>query len=544
MGGKIDHFNNGKGPYVFRLNGQNMHLMGGLLPYQDERPKFSQLYIYDTDNEVSNRLRSAGGSEEPEGHDASIVMQLAQMLDSCNPLVKVFRSIRERAKSSNIDNLRLSSLTQALARGESMSSAIGKRIILPSSFVGGERYSRENFQDAMTICTATDRPDILTRVFKIKLNALWKDITKNGLFGKCRAGIYTIEFQKSGLPHAHILIWLCADEKFNTTAQIDTVISAEIPNPETEPRLYEAVKTFMIHGPCGSERKSSPCMVNNKCSKHFPKKFTDRTLFDQDGYAKYCHRDNGHKVIKNGIELDNRFVVPYNRTLLLHYQAHINVEFCNQSRSIKYLFKYVSKGHDKVIAALSKGGSSSGDQNNFDEIKMYYDCRYISACEAAWRIFGFDINYREPSVEHLPFHLPNEQGIIFNDDDPIEDVVNDGTIKETKFLAWFEANKRYPKARCLTYAQLPTEFVFKPDSREWHERKFGYSIGRLYYVPPGHGELNYLRVLLTFTKGETCYVDIRTINGVVYPTFKDACYAMGILDDDKEYIEGIVEASN
>ncbi|KAF7807937.1 uncharacterized protein G2W53_040098 [Senna tora] len=69
------------------------------------------------------------------------------------------------------------------------------------------------------------------------------------------------------------------------------------------------------------------------------------------------------------------------------------------------------------------------------------------------------------------------------------------------------------------------------------------SIGRLYYVAPGSGELHYLRLLLTFIKGPTCYEDIRTINGVVYPTFKDACYVMGLLDDDKEYIEGIIEGS-
>ncbi|KAF7832196.1 PIF1-like helicase [Senna tora] len=157
---------------------------------------------------------------------------------------------------------------------------------------------------------------------------------------------------------------------------------------------------------------------------------------------------------------------------------------------------------------------------------------------------GWIPSIEEPFVERLPFHLPNEQGIIFNDDDPIEDVVNDATIKETKFLAWFEANKRFPKAKCLTYAQLPTQFVFKPDSREWNERKSGYSIGRLYYIPLGRGELHYLRVLLTFTKVATCYEGIKTINCVVYTTFKDACYAMGLLDDDKEYNEGIVEASN
>ncbi|KAF7808074.1 ATP-dependent DNA helicase PIF1-like [Senna tora] len=291
-------------------------------------------------------------------------------------------------------------------------------------------------------------------------------------------------------------------------------ISNEIPDPDTNLKLYEAVKTFMIHGPCGSVRKSSPCMINSRCSKHFPK-FTERTSFDEDGYCKYRRRDSGNFVEKNGIKLDNRFVVPYNPTLLLRYQAHINLEFCNQSCSIKYLFKYVSKGYDKVTAALCSSESNYSNEDNVDEIKMYYDCSYISACEAAWRIFGFDINFRDLSVERLPFHLPNQQGVVFGDHDSIDSVVFNATAKQTKFLAWFEANKRYPKAKSLTYAQFPSQFVYKTDCRQWFKRK----------------------------SGPTCYEDIRTINGVVYPTFNNACYVMGLLDDDKEYIEGIVEGS-
>jgi len=60
MGGKIDHtVNNGQGPYVFRLGGQNMHFMGSLLPMPGNVPRFSQIYIYDTDNEVSNRMSTS-----------------------------------------------------------------------------------------------------------------------------------------------------------------------------------------------------------------------------------------------------------------------------------------------------------------------------------------------------------------------------------------------------------------------------------------------------------------------------------------------------
>jgi hypothetical protein len=58
-----------------------------------------------------------------------------------------------------------------------------------------------------------------------------------------------------------------------------------------------------------------------------------------------------------------------------------NVEWCNKSRSIKYLFKYIHKGEDRATVILSTG-------NSYDEIHMYIDARYLSAGEACWRIFG------------------------------------------------------------------------------------------------------------------------------------------------------------
>lgn len=59
MGGKVDHtYNNGRGPYVFRMSGQNCHMLGGLVPPPDSSPVFSQLYIFDTTNEVNNRVNA------------------------------------------------------------------------------------------------------------------------------------------------------------------------------------------------------------------------------------------------------------------------------------------------------------------------------------------------------------------------------------------------------------------------------------------------------------------------------------------------------
>ena len=96
----------------------------------------------------------------------------------------------------------------------------------------------------------------------------------------------------------------------------------------------------------------------------------------------------------------------------------------------------------------------------------------------------------------------------------------------------------------MTYADFPIRFIFKKDIHQWSSRKYGFSIGKLYYTPPESGEIYYLRTLLNIVKGPTCYEDIKIVDGVHYCSFKDACYAMGLLDDEKEYIDGIVEVSS
>lgn len=75
-------------------------------------------------------------------------------------------------------------------------------------------------------------------------------------------------------------------------------------------------------------------MKNDKCSKNYPKDFQDETIIDEAGFTIYRRRNDGRCIIKNGIPLDNRSVVPYNMKLLKKYEAHINVEWCNKSNLI------------------------------------------------------------------------------------------------------------------------------------------------------------------------------------------------------------------
>ncbi|XP_019164610.1 PREDICTED: uncharacterized protein LOC109160821 [Ipomoea nil] len=335
----------------------------------------------------------------------------------------------------------------------------------------------------------------------------------------------------------------CSLSPFYLAFWRDADTHAEIPSQLCDPEYYKAVEEFMIHGPCGAARKNSPCMINGICSKFFPKKFVENSTVDFDGYPIYRRRDNGRTIRKNGIDLDSRYVVPHNRHLLMKYKAHINVEWCNQSRSIKYLFKYVNKGNDRVTAEFYNSGVEESTGKIVDEIKMYYDCRYISPPEAAWRIFGFDIQFRNPSVERLSFHLPNEQSIIFHDDDLVDDVVNRPTVAQSMFTVWFEANKKYAAGRQLTYSQMPTKFVWKNDKREWQPRQRNWAIGRIFYVPPNTGEIFYLRCLLNIVRGPTSFDEIKKVDGVQYNSFRDACYARRLIEDDKEYIDAITEAA-
>lgn len=158
--------------------------------------------------------------------------------------------------------------------------------------------------------------------------------------------------------------------------------------------------------------------------------------------------------------LDNRSIAPYNPTLLKMFEAHINVEKCNQSMAIKYLFEYISKGHDKVVAGMFDSRQSRDGVPELDEITQYHNCRYISACEAAWRLFGFAIHYRSPSVERLSFHLPNQQSVIYSSTDDISQVMQKPLVKKSQFLAWMKMNATGDEdAVKLMYGEFPNKFV-------------------------------------------------------------------------------------
>ncbi|KAG8234325.1 hypothetical protein J437_LFUL013065 [Ladona fulva] len=98
--------------------------------------------------------------------------------------------------------------------------------------------------------------------------------------------MYTIEWQKRGLPHSLNLIWLHEKICLN---QIDQVTQAEYLNPEEDPELYHTIVKNMIHGPCRRLNMNPPCMSKGKFTKRYPKTYLNETQIGEDGgfTAKY-----------------------------------------------------------------------------------------------------------------------------------------------------------------------------------------------------------------------------------------------------------------
>ncbi|XP_033218084.1 uncharacterized protein LOC117173552 [Belonocnema kinseyi] len=207
--------------------------------------------------------------------------------------------------------------------------------------------------------TASDRPDIVLRIFNANKDELINIKVKQQFIGEVQAYSYVFEHQKCGLHHVHLLLTLKQNSKLTTSNIVDECISAEILNPDTDPELHNIVIENMIHGPCGDWCKDG----KGKCSKYFLKKFHDETRMDENGYPTYRRTDTGHDA------------------------ASVVVTDANNSENVIH----------------------------HDAIKNCIDTRYVSPFEACERIYCRSLQNKRHAVIRLPVHLPNQQIVTIGD---------------------------------------------------------------------------------------------------------------------------------
>ncbi|ONM53414.1 hypothetical protein ZEAMMB73_Zm00001d019617 [Zea mays] len=432
-------------------------------------------------------------------------------------------------------------LVDSLHEGENRADKIGKRTVLSTSFIGGPRDMRRRYMDAMALVrkfwkpdifltmtcnpnwdeitrellpmqSPQDRPDLVVRIFRAKLEELKKRLTKHHILGKIRAYVYVVEFQKRGLPHVHFLLIMQRKYKLTCPDQYDHLISAEIPDKKKYPELYKMVIKHMMHGPCGLLNPKCPCTKGRaSCKNHYPRAFSNATSQGKDSYPIYRRRDDGRKETVRGCELDNRWVVPYNPYLLWLFNCHINVEACGSIKAVKYLFKYIYKGHDRASMAVTDANKADGD---VDEIKQYRDAS---------------------SIMHM---------VSFHERAKVNHVVQRPGADRSMLTAYFEANRLHEEARGILYRDFPEWYTLQ-QGKVWQRRKrnTGGQVGRIVSAHPAEGERFYLRLLLNHVTGATSYADLRTVDGDTLPSFREAAQRRGLLEADDTIDECLNEAA-
>ncbi|GJR52714.1 DNA helicase [Tanacetum coccineum] len=445
---------------------------------------------------IQKLLRNSHFMEHDEDIlNPEIVEGLIHVLDEHNGLVRLFRTAHDRCSAggrlfqqyvvagfcvieqSRLDWVRnhqndlrsdyMLGLYDAVSRGDREGIQAGLKIMLPRTFTEGPRYMYNHYLDALAIF------------------------------------LYTIEFQKRGLPYCHTLLWVNSSSKIRDAVEIDKYIFSEIPDPVEDPRGYKVVTELMMHRPCGVANPGASCTENGACNKYFPKRYNKNIFFDINGHTRYRRRQTEVHIMKGESRLDNCNVVPYNRMLCLAFHVHINVKYCGWSMLIKYLFKYISKGLDRILAKINRPigdtfTSMVEKHIQVDEIQNYVDSQFICPFKAYWRIFDFPIHNREPVVPILNDHLENKQRVTFRKRDWLDIIVNMHGKKKTTLTEWYVYNNENTDDRHLTYLDFPSKFVWYPNSKSWRRRvvRTKKSLGRLTYVHLNSGDLFYFRMLL------------------------------------------------
>jgi len=259
--------------------------------------------------------------------------------------------------------------------------------------------------------------------------------------------------------------------------------------------------------------------------------------------------------------------------------------------------KYLYKGHNRALAVVqSEAGArlaarpqattGGADGNNVpaarDEVQNYLDGQHVSASEACHWLFAFDLHGMHPNVYRLAVHLPNEQTTYFPEGTTVGEAMMHNN--STTLTGWCDFNRKakfeyaaaailarnsndpappLPAALTTLYPDYPEIVVWSKSKKTWHLRKrvvgrqgagrnnhvtLG-TMGRMYFVQPSEGERYYLRILFTHVIGATCFEDIKTTHRphtfttIVHPTFKAACLARGLLQDDVEWDQCLSEVA-
>lgn len=319
--------------------------------------------------------------------------------------------------------------------------------------------------------------------------------------------------------------------------QLDTIVSAEL--PRHNPTRREKVQRYMMHSRDHLTRAGSRCNQEGRCIYEFPHCLQPTTTIDEYGRVHWRRRDE-----------EDQWVVPYCAPLLDFADCHFHFDVVYTAKVFTYLYKYLYKGPDRASFAVNDMDDTSQPLQRVSEIDNYQKARYLSAPEAAWRILGFEITRKEPSVESLPVHLPERNTPQFHR----AGGRSTASLLDHYFLRPVHlTHLRYEEyyEQYILYPLPPHEVLREHESVEQvkagvvqkmvRRRLKSDKIARIDTIPIRSGEVFYLRSLLLH-KPASSFQDLRTVNGQVFNTFHEAASDLGLFENNKEGLLTLQEA--
>jgi hypothetical protein len=425
------------------------------------------------------------------------------------------------------------------------SLAIARQLAKPSLFL--TMTTNPNWPEIQSQLLAgqhfTDIPAVVCRAFHGRLCGLKAFIREK--FGGLLYEICVTEFQKRGLPHAHLVVKLQHELPL---AQLDGFICAELPDPEEDPTLHTAVCRFHMHSQNHLDRPTSRCNREGRCIYEYPQPINNRTYMDDLGRVHYRRRKQ-----------EDRWVTPHIPALVHLLDCHIYADVCSTATIFLYLFKYLFKGPDRARFGIRTlhDDRADGEEDQVDEFRDYMNARYLSSSEAVYRILNFHTVSKRPGVRCLSVHLEGKNlGRMYDRSQP-------GYSEMSDLLWYFKrpstepfSGLKYTELFSLYYLEtvplnvaldsgqtlITTVTTEKGLSQKVLRRRVRRPIvARLQTVPLRLKETFYLRALLQVRPASN-FEDARTIRGHCYPTYQGAATVLGLFQDDHEAVYAMNEA--
>ncbi|GJV04455.1 helicase [Tanacetum coccineum] len=553
FGARIDHsINMGRGLYTFRINGQNYHRIGSLLPAVGFQLRYAQLYLFDTHNEVRNQMSALLDTETGQGVDETIVAGLITMLDNTSIVAQAFQMARDWChshESVNFELCLLSERTSARQYNAPMVSEVAALITkdfvddLPSRDIvvdskdGGLKRILELHPSYMALQYPLLFPygeDGFHEKIPYHTNRGTRK-TKRGYVSMKEYYAYVIQ-QRNGqgntllsgghLYHQYLVDAYTAIEEQRlqwTRNNQDTLWEA----------LYHNLNDAFTRGDTNAEglgkrivlprtftRGPRYMMQNYQDAMALCRAYRNPDLFITftsnpkwpeigemmafiPGQKPYERPKVGTRVFKLKLThlLDVVYVIEFQKRGLPH--AHILLWLkeewkCKTPNQVDDIISADlpslttdPEGYKVVTEFMLHGSYGKGDACTVEgKCSKTFPKPFYS--ETNLEEDGYPVYRRRDSKVQA---VKDQQAITLHDSQNLPALLNREEIKITMFTEWFELNKRDTKARELTYAEIPN------------------------------------------------FKELMTVNKKLYPTFKAACFAYGLLNDDKEWAHAIKEAA-